>query len=118
MRPAFPSYLAETALGLVLCRSFARVFASSNLSCIAMKSLPFLAQISQMICEYKLNLNNLAPRKPVTLSKLNRPVRAIQIEQRFAPSAYHMDVGGTVVVWINHYSKPFKPEDCRHSFKS
>jgi hypothetical protein len=61
-------------------------------------------------------VGDLPAWKSVVLSEFYRARRAIQIEDGFTTTPDHVGVGGPMIIRIDHYAEPVKPENRRHDF--
>ncbi len=62
----------------------------------------------------RLPCARLPARKICSSPEFLRSRRTVQIEYRFAASAHNMNVGRSMIVWINHNPQSIKPENRRH----
>ena len=79
-----------------------------------MNLLPGPAQLYQAIHQCGCDVFDLPPRESIVLTELYRSGRTVQIDYCFATSTNHVNVGGTMIVWINRNPQSFKPENRRH----
>ena len=80
-----------------------------------MNPAPFCAEVLEVCSERRADPVQLRDRKPVILSQLGRSIRAVEIENRLLADAYHMDMRGTMVVWVDDHSQCTDSRYGRHS---
>jgi len=79
-----------------------------------MNLLPSRAKFCEMFHQARFNFCDLSPREPIIFTKLARAYQAIQIEDRFTASPNHMNMGGSMIVWINRDAQLIKSQDRWH----
>jgi hypothetical protein len=83
-----------------------------------MNSLPNLAKRVQRFGQLVLDPCYVAAGESVVLPKLDRAVRAVQIEESLASSPDHVNTGRAVVVEIDNHAQARKSEYCRQIYST
>src|SRR5690348_862412 len=84
-------------------------------SVIAMDRLPILAQACQRLVQGYLYRSQGLSGESATTSQTGRPAGAVEDEHRLLRRADDMDVGGSVIIWIDDHAQAIEPQNSRHS---
>src|ERR1700690_436157 len=94
--------------------SLPRRFARSKVSRDAMNSLPCPAQLLRVVSQGVHNLPDLTTSESIILPEFWRSGPAVQMDYSLTATANHMDVGGPMIVGIDHNPEPVKGEHRGH----
>jgi len=79
-----------------------------------MNFLPCSTQLTKVLHQFALEALDLTSRSAIILPKVDRTVWTVQMENCFALTTDHVNVGRSMIVGIDYNPKSMKPKNGRH----
>src|SRR5262249_50730314 len=92
-------------------RRSARFWARSKSS---MDALPCVAQFRQTSGQIDYDPPHVVPSEAIILPQLWRSLGTVQVEDRFAPCTYNVDMRRSMVIWVDRHPKAVETQDRGH----
>jgi hypothetical protein len=79
-----------------------------------MDPLPRARKRWQILLNHGSDTDQIASGKPIVLPQGNKTSRFVQVEDRFVTISNYMDMGRTVIIWVNRNPQCANPQNGWH----